>query len=81
MHRGSQSGFHLSSCSIFFTQAYHPTPLFRDVPILLADFWKKYDVKIKAKSKMLEKWVKFGKIVAEGLELTVLCSMEKIETL
>jgi len=53
--------------------------LCRDALILLAEFLEKYDVK--TKSKMLEKMGEvLEKIVAKGLELTVLC-MAKIKIL
>jgi len=48
LHRGAQTWFLDSICLLapFFTQAYHPTPLFKDVLILPAEL-EKYDVKSK----------------------------------
>jgi len=56
------------------------TIIFRDAPILPAEFLEKNSYDVKAKSKMLENGWNFGKIVAEGLEHAVVC-MTKIEML
>jgi len=52
--------------------------LIRDALILLAEFLE--NMMVKAKSKMLEKWVKLWKIIDERLDLSVNC-MAKIEIL
>ena len=49
-----------------------------DAPILSAKFLN--NTMVKAKSKMLEKLVKFWEMDAEGLELSVSC-MEKVKML